>query len=80
MLLVEMGHTGWTDNNSAFALFVFIRIPGCLQNEYKYSNYLNYLNIGYSNENFTAHTADFSPCLAAVQVKWWRLLPWLFLV
>ena len=30
-------------------MFVFIRIPGCLPNEYKY---LNYSNNGYSNENF----------------------------
>jgi hypothetical protein len=36
-----------------FSLFVFIRIPGCLPNEYEYSNYSNYSNYGYSNENFS---------------------------
>jgi hypothetical protein len=49
-------------------LFVFIRIPGCLQNEYVYSNYSNN---GYSNENFTlfplANNINF------IEIWFWKL-------
>jgi hypothetical protein len=45
-----------------FALFVFIRIPGCLPNEYEYSNYSNYSNNGYSNETFGEHSSMWATC------------------
>ena len=41
-------------------MFVFIQIPGCLPNEYKYLNHSNYSNNGYSNENFSVN-GDNSP-------------------
>ena len=56
-----------------FSLFVSIRIPGCLPNEYEYSNYSNYSNYGYSNENFTKLEPNCSQMDFSVFKKRWGI-------